>query len=91
MEMADGRIGIRFAPANKFSVLDHVVTLPDGRSILNPMRVVPNDEGSEVLFTYPTTIHERRGTEIRTEFPSPPPMEMIAPTSVQFVSFGRRP
>jgi hypothetical protein len=51
METPDGWVGIRFSPPNKFGVLDHVVTLPDGRSILNPMRVVPNDEGSELLFT----------------------------------------
>lgn len=43
--------GIRFIPANKFGVLDHVVTLPDGQSILNPMRVVANGDGSEVMFT----------------------------------------
>jgi hypothetical protein len=51
METPDGQVGIRFAAANEFGVLDHVVTLPDGRSILNPMRVVANGEGSEVLFT----------------------------------------
>ena len=52
METPGGPAGIRFVPANKFGVLDHVVTLPDGRSILNPMRVVANGEGSEVLFTF---------------------------------------
>jgi hypothetical protein len=51
METPDGRVAIRFAATNEFGVLDHVVTLPDGRSILNPMRVVPNGGGSEVLFT----------------------------------------
>jgi hypothetical protein len=51
METSDGRVGICFAATNEFGVLDHVVTLPDGRSILNRMRVVPNGEGSEVLFT----------------------------------------
>jgi hypothetical protein len=51
METPGGPAGIRFAPTNEFGVLDHVVTLPDGRSILNPMRVVPNGDGSEVLFT----------------------------------------
>ena len=33
------------------SVLDHVVTLPEGQLVLNPMRVVCNGEGSEVMFT----------------------------------------
>jgi hypothetical protein len=51
METPTGQVGIRFVPANEFGVLDHVVTLPDGRSILNPMRVIPNGDGSEVLFT----------------------------------------
>lgn len=51
METATGWVGIQFVPANDFGVLDHVVTLPDGQSILNPMRVVANGEGSEVMFT----------------------------------------
>jgi hypothetical protein len=51
METPAGWVGIRFAPANDFGVLDHVVRLPDGQSILNPMRVVANANGSEVLFT----------------------------------------
>jgi hypothetical protein len=37
--------------ANEFGILDHVVTLPDGQSNLNSMRVVANGEGSEVMFT----------------------------------------
>lgn len=51
METPTGWIGIRFVPANDFGVLDHTVTFPDGQSILNPMRVVANGEGSEVTFT----------------------------------------
>ncbi|WP_437193307.1 SRPBCC family protein [Planctomicrobium sp. SH527] len=51
METPSGWIGIRFVPDNEFGVLDHTVTLPDGQSILNPMRVVTNGEGSEVMFT----------------------------------------
>jgi hypothetical protein len=51
METPTGWMEIRFVPANEFGVLDHVVTLPDGQSILNPMRVVANGEGSEVMFT----------------------------------------
>lgn len=51
METPSGWVGIRFVPANEFGVLDHVVTLPDGQSILNPMRVVANGEGSEIMFT----------------------------------------
>jgi hypothetical protein len=51
METPTGWMGIRFVPANDFGILDHVVTLPDGQPIRNPMRVVANGEGSEVLFT----------------------------------------
>jgi hypothetical protein len=51
METPGGWIGIRFAPANEFGVLDHVVTLRNGQSVLNAMRVVSNGKGSEVMFT----------------------------------------
>jgi hypothetical protein len=46
-----GEAVFRFAPRNPFGVLDHGVTLPSGETFLNPMRVVANGEGSEVLFT----------------------------------------
>lgn len=36
---------------NEFGILDHFATLPDGQEILNPIRVVPNGAGSEVVFT----------------------------------------
>jgi hypothetical protein len=45
-----GQITLRFAPANDFGVLDHDVDLPGG-TFHNPMRVIPNGTGSEVLFT----------------------------------------
>jgi hypothetical protein len=45
-----GEITFRFAPPNDFGVLDHDVELPDA-TFHNPMRVVPNGTGSEVLFT----------------------------------------
>ncbi len=51
METPTGVVEIQFVPANEFGVLDHVVTLPDGKSILIPMRVVANGDGSEVIFT----------------------------------------
>ncbi len=51
METPSGWLGIQFVSMNEFGVLDHVVTLPDGRSYLNPMRVVTNGVGSEVMFT----------------------------------------
>lgn len=47
-----GKVKIRFAPPNPFGVLDHDVALVEsGGSFHNPMRVVPNGDGSEVVFT----------------------------------------
>ena len=51
MKTPDGWMGIQFVPANEDGVLDHVVTLPGGQSIFNPMRVIANGAGSEVQFT----------------------------------------
>jgi hypothetical protein len=51
VEMAQGRVGFRFVADNDLGVLDHIVTIAPGVEILNPMRVVPNGSGSEVLFT----------------------------------------
>ena len=46
-----GELVVEFVPENAFRVADHVVTQPDGSQQLNPMRVLPNGEGSEVTFT----------------------------------------
>jgi len=46
-----GRITLRFAVHNELGVLDHDVTLPSGEVIHNPMRVVPDGDGSAVTFT----------------------------------------
>lgn len=45
-----GEVAFRFAPSNDLGVLDHDVELPEG-TFHNPMRVIPNGAGSEVLFT----------------------------------------
>lgn len=45
-----GTVKFRFVTANDLGVLDHVVTLDD-EEILNPMRVLANGSGSELLFT----------------------------------------
>lgn len=53
----DGDVRVRFSPENDFGVLDHWVTLPDGREIAIPLRVVANGDGAEVtllLFRLPT-------------------------------------
>ncbi len=46
-----GEVRIKFAEENMFGILDHDVTLPDGFKFYNPMRVFPNDDGCEVVFT----------------------------------------
>jgi uncharacterized protein YndB with AHSA1/START domain len=46
-----GRATVRFAPRNGFGVLDHDVVLESGATFHNPMRVVPNGAGSEIVFT----------------------------------------
>jgi hypothetical protein len=46
-----GPAGFAFVERNEFGVLDHEVTLPSGDVIYNPMRVVPNGDGCEVVFS----------------------------------------
>lgn len=46
-----GTLDFAFAEANPYGVLDHTVVFPDGRRFDNPMRVIANGEGSEILFT----------------------------------------
>ncbi|MGP4110464.1 SRPBCC family protein [Streptomyces sp. 4N509B] len=46
-----GRAVVVFAPRNAFGVLDHAVTLPSGETVHNPMRVLPDGDGCEVVFT----------------------------------------
>lgn len=46
-----GRVGFAFVERNPYGVLDHDVTLPSGEVIYNPMRVIPNGNGCEVVFT----------------------------------------
>jgi hypothetical protein len=46
-----GKVQLRFAAGAEHGIFDHDVTLPDGTSFHNPMRVLKNDTGSEVVFT----------------------------------------
>jgi hypothetical protein len=46
-----GKVKVHFAEKNKFGIVDHDVTLPSGEVSYNPLRVVKNGEGSEVIFT----------------------------------------
>ena len=45
-----GRIKIAMAPRNQFGVLDHDVTVPDGVTTHNAMRVTPVGDGSLLAF-----------------------------------------
>jgi hypothetical protein len=52
-----GRVVVVFTPPNSFGVLDHDVTLPSGETVHNPVRVIPNGDGCDVVFT----VHRRTG------------------------------
>ena len=51
VETPGGRVGVAFVERNPFGVLDHDVTLASGEVVYNPMRVVPDADGCEVVFT----------------------------------------
>ena len=42
---------IEFVPRNEYGVLDHYVTMPSGEVVHNPMRVIVDGDGCEVVFT----------------------------------------
>jgi len=44
-----GTMKLHFVEPNPFGVLDHVVALASGVRAFNPMRVVPNGRGSELI------------------------------------------
>ena len=46
-----GTARVRFAAPNEFGVADHAVTLENGVTVHNPIRVVANGDGSTVTFT----------------------------------------
>ena len=50
-ESALGLVRFTFAPRNDFGVLDHDVTLPSGQTVHNPLRVIGDGAGCEVVFT----------------------------------------
>ncbi len=51
VQSPQGAVIFAFVEANSFGILDHTVTLPSGIKLTNPMRVIANDKGSELLFT----------------------------------------
>jgi len=46
-----GEIQIQITPQNELGVIDHTVTLPDGSQVNNALRVIQNNNGSEVIFS----------------------------------------
>ena len=42
----------RFTPVNPFGVLDHAVFVPGEPLLWTPMRVMPNEDGTELTFTF---------------------------------------
>jgi hypothetical protein len=51
VETPEGRVGFAIAERNAYGVLDHNVTLPSGEVVYNPMRVIADARGCEVVFT----------------------------------------
>jgi hypothetical protein len=51
VETSMGRVGFAFVERNDHGILDHDVTLPSGEVFYNPMRVIRDGDGSEVVFT----------------------------------------
>ncbi len=49
VKTGQGTVGLRFTPHNEYGVLDHTVVLSDGTEVYVPMRVIPNEGGSEVM------------------------------------------
>jgi hypothetical protein len=46
-----GPVSVRFVEQNTLGVLDHYVRIDPAPEALNPMRVVPNGSGCELMFT----------------------------------------
>jgi Polyketide cyclase / dehydrase and lipid transport len=46
-----GRVVVAFTPPNEYGVLDHDVTLPSGQTVTNPLRVIANGDGCDVVFS----------------------------------------
>lgn len=57
VETSGGRVGFAFVQRNEYGVLDHYVTLPSGEVVYNPMRVIADQSGCEVVFA----LRRRRG------------------------------
>jgi hypothetical protein len=50
-DSALGRVEVVMAEPNPYGVLDHWVTVPTGETFYNPMRVITDSDGCELVFT----------------------------------------
>ena len=50
-ETSEGPVKVMFTGRNEFGVLDHWVSPMPGLQIYIPMRIIPNGNGSELIFT----------------------------------------
>ena len=50
-ETPEGLATVRFSEPNSRGVLDHAVSLPQGRTVYVPLRVVPSERGCELVLT----------------------------------------
>ena len=51
IDTPQGQNKVRLSERNDFGILDHYVKLPSGVEVYIPMRVVKNNDGSEVMVT----------------------------------------
>lgn len=51
IDTPQGQNKVKLAERNDFGILDHYVKLPSGVEVYIPMRVVKNNDGSEVMVT----------------------------------------
>ncbi|XDD51597.1 SRPBCC family protein [Leptospira sp. WS92.C1] len=51
LETPQGKLKAVFTPKNEYGILDHTVLFDNGQKVENPMRVIRNGEGCEILFT----------------------------------------
>lgn len=73
VQTPEGLVQLEFAERNEYGILDHYVTVAPGQRVLNPMRVIPNGMGSEVIFTFfkpdemPTEQFEREAENVKSD------------------------
>lgn len=46
-----GVMKMRFTPSNAFGIVDHTLITKEGTEMYNPMRVIQNADGCDVVFT----------------------------------------